>query len=122
MGRLSDMALTVLVNFLAGVFQKTANHLWDELWAYVFEAVFEAEEKWGKDNGAKKKEWAMDQIFTWIGETTELNFIQRFVARLIVSNLIDGLLDEFNERMGHDWLEQAKAAKAELEGKIPFIG
>ena len=122
MGKLSQLAVTVIFSFLANVLKKSVNELWDELWEYMFEAVVEAEEKWGRDNGSKKKSFAMDLIFEWLGENASLNWLQRTAARLIISNLLNGLIGEFNEVMGNDWLAKAKELKDSLAGSIPFIG
>jgi len=121
MGKLSNLAVTVLLSFLGNVLQKSVNSLWDELWEYIFEAVVEAEEKWGRDNGSKKKDYAMGLILSWLDENASLNWLQRTAARLIISNLLDGLIGEFNEVMGNDWLEKAKEMRDSLAGRIPFI-
>lgn len=121
MGRLSSLAVTVLITFVSNVLKRSANSLWDELWEYIFEAVVQAEEKWGDDNGAAKKEFAMDLIMGWLDENMALNWLQRTAIRLVVSNLLNGLIKEFNNIVGHDWLAKAKEVKEQLGDRIPFI-
>jgi len=118
---LGSMVVGVLITFLSGVLKKAVNNLWDELWEYIFKAVVETEAEWGSKNGQQKKEWAIDKIMGWLEINVNLNIIQRIAAKLIIGNLINAVIDQFNEYMGHDWLAKAEELKQQLEDKLPII-
>lgn len=113
----------LLVAFLAGILHKAANATWDDLWMKIFEGVAEAEKKWEAESGkgSIKRQEVIDFILNWITERRSLNFIESWVVKVLVGNVVDAVVKEINEQLGKDWVSKAKEIELSLTGWLPVI-
>jgi len=117
-----NIVLLLLVGVVQKSLQSIAQGLWDGLWATIFQAVAYAEQKWVESgHGAEKKQWAKEQIMAFVNEKAQLSWIQRMLLNMFLDNVIDALVKEINDALGHDWTEAVKGVEKYLNEKIPFI-
>lgn len=117
---------SILLSFLFGLvkkfFDNLANNVWDNLWEEVIIAVTKAEKKWEADGaGEKKKEWAEEQIMGYIEKEADLNWFERQITKVFISNVIDAVVKSMNDAMGQDWGLQVEKLQKSLEDRLPII-
>lgn len=117
-----NIVFLLLAAVVQKILQSIAQGLWDGLWATIFQAVAYAEQKWAESgHGAEKKQWAKEQIMAFVNEKAQLSWIQRMLLNMFLDNVIDALVKEINDALGHDWTEAVKGVEKYLNEKIPFI-
>jgi len=117
-----NFALLLLVAVVQKIFQSIAQSLWDGLWATIFQAVAYAEQKWAESgHRAEKNRWDKEQIMAFVNENAQLSWIQRMLLNMFLDNVIDALVKEINDALGHNWVEAVKGVEKYLNEKIPFI-
>lgn len=111
------------VSFLSGLALKLLEGLsvaaWDAFWRTVCDAVRDAERKW--NGGTVKKKWVIDHVMQWLEGRERLGFLRRWAVRVFLNRVIDEIVDELNDRVGHDWGTCVADLKALLEGKIRWF-
>ncbi|WP_408956486.1 hypothetical protein [Natroniella sp. ANB-PHB2] len=111
---MSERILSFLSLIVRRIFSDVAETLWDNIWEEIFEAIIKAEEKWQESGQGKvKKEWVMEQVMDYIQEEVELNWIKRRMVEFFLSQVIDALIETFNELVGEDWIDQVKELEEE---------
>lgn len=116
------LVIGLAFSYLKRSFERMAEDIWDDLWEFVFQQVAKVEAELSMpEAGAKRKVAVLDTVTAWVEDRFSINFIQRIVLRYLVSKVIDALVDELNETMGHDWLATAQEAKEKLEERWPFL-
>lgn len=117
-----NVVILLLIGVVQRILQGIAQGLWDGLWNAIFQAVAYAEQKWEESGrGAEKKAWAKEQILAYVNQKAQLSWVQRMIFNLFVDNVIDTLVDEINNALGHNWSDAVKEVEKELNEKIPFI-
>lgn len=117
-----EQALIFLSALVRSFLVNLVQNLWDGLWEEIFIAVAKAESRWDEGGrGEKKKEWVMSEVLSYLDEQANLNFIQRQVARLFVSRVVDAVIETLNESLGKDWVERIRELEGTLADRIPFI-
>lgn len=120
---MAQAVLALAVSFFQGVLKRAANATWDDLWIKIFEGVGEAEKRWEDhaEKGSVKRQEVIDTVLAWLGKKTDLNFFERWVARLLIGNVIDSVIDELNKKLGKDWIKTAKEVESQLADWLPII-
>ena len=83
--------------------------------------VVDMEEKWGMGHGKEKADEAATAVIKWLNDQHDLNWLQRQMLTLLVRNLLAAIVEELNERMGHDWLDKAGEIRDTLEEKTDIL-
>lgn len=118
-----NIALAAGITFLMAILRRTVRRMWDDIWEQVFEAVVQAEEQYGRGLGQEKKQAVISTVETWVRSRVESwSFIHSMILRYVLSRLIDAVIAQVNEALGHDWLKAAQETKTSLEQAIPFLG
>ena len=118
---IASEVLAFLAAFVAAFLQRLVKGLWEELWQEIFKAVVEAEKQWGEKTGPQKREQVINQILAYIDERAKLTWLQKMIVRMFVAQLVDALVAQVNETLGHDWLAKAQEVKAKLEAALPIV-
>ncbi len=63
----------------------------------------------------------MNEVMSCLDEQANLNLIQRQVARLFVSRVVDAIIETLNETLGKDWVKRIQEIEGTLADNIPFI-
>jgi UDP-galactopyranose mutase len=119
-------AKSILLSFLFGLvkkfFDNLANNVWDNLWEEIVIAVTKAERKWQEEGaGEEKKKWAEEQIMGYIEKEADLNWFERQITKVFISNVIDAVVKSMNDAMGKDWGLQVEKLQKSLEDRLPII-
>lgn len=114
-----NVFLGFVVSLAKSILESTANNLWGETWEIIFEGIDEAEDKW--DDGKAKKEYVLDKVMELIDKQGRLGRIKKMIVKIFVNIVIDALINNINEEIGHDWSEKAGKYERKLADKIDFI-
>lgn len=115
------MILGFTAKLVEDILKDYANNIWDKIWEEIFKAIIEAEKKWDKatekiDRKKYVKKWVLDYIEKQTN--ANLGWIEKMIMQVFVGQAVDTIIKNVNEKMGNDWLKQAKKAEQNLDIKI----
>ena len=123
---MKEIILPVLIGMgkkiLGSIILNTGQSLWRATWSEIFLAVEFAERKWEQSGrGENKKRWVIKQVMAFVKQRAKLNWLQRRIIILLISQVANAIVDSLNEEIGHNWIKHVESLERELAGKIPFI-
>jgi len=114
--------LALLWTFVEYILKSISQGLWDGVWAVVFDAVEQAEEKWEQGDYARnKKEFVIEEAVKFVEKRKKLGFIKKRAVKLFLSTSIDYLINTLNEELGKNWVETVKEREDQLDDYIPWV-
>lgn len=109
------IGLVVVLAFLRGVLQRALGVVWEDIWTVILNKVAEAEERLKSAPGTEKRKAVVEGVQKWVlDRAPQLSWLQRTLLNYAVGVIVDSLISELNDELGHDWLEKAKEFKARL--------
>jgi hypothetical protein len=116
-----EKVLQVGLAVLKGILGRAAGAVWDDLWAILIRKAAEAEEAWKAGVVKDRRSWVIDRVLEWIGAKVKINIIQWWIASLILGYLVDSLIGELNDLLGHDWARKVEEVKGDVADLIPWL-
>lgn len=106
---------------LKGLLQRAAGAVWDDLWAVLIIEAAEAEEKWKAGIVKDKKATVVTKVLEWLSTKVQIKGLQRWLISLVLGYLVDALIAELNEVLGHDWADRVAEVKDDVTDLIPWL-
>lgn len=116
-----DKALGLGVAVLKGILSRAAGLVWEDLWKQVLSYVAEAEWKWKLGQLQEKKRWVVEQTIGWLSQKVKISGIQKWLLSVILGYVVDAVVGELNEILGHNWVSKVEDVKEDIEVLIPWL-
>lgn len=117
-----NVVLALTGMFLMRLLGRVAEKLFEKLMEKVFELVGWAEKKWREsEQGALRRDEVVKLATQWLTERVDMNWIQRWMARIFVGQAVDLIIDELNnadEELGHNWIEGLEQFEEDLRKRL----
>lgn len=116
-----EKVLQVGLAILKELLQKAAGAVWDDLWTVLILEAAEAEEKWKAGIVKDKKATVVAKVLDWLSTKVQIKTIQRWIISLVLGYMVDALIAELNDILGHNWAERVAEVKNDATDLVPWL-
>lgn len=96
-----NVVLPLVWGWLDSFLSRAGDYLWEEVQGVAVEKIAVAQEKF--EEGKQKRDWAVRELVAFVEDYVDLNFATRYILRMLLGLVVDGLVKMLKEEMGDDW-------------------
>lgn len=115
----NSVIIPMAISVGMGILKSLTAALWDSLWAAIFQGVYYAERKWIESGRGKlRQRYVVEKIMAFLEEKKLIKWGTGWLVKIFLEELIvDRILKELNDELGHDWVKKVTDLKLWFETK-----
>jgi hypothetical protein len=115
------VVIPVVLGFLYSWLVRTARVVWEDWSAQLFAFVVKAEADLKGQAGLVRRDAVLAWAFAWLAAQAQYTWFQKVLLRQGIVYLVNGIIFELNDTLGHDWLAKAQELHEKIEDLLPWL-